>query len=60
MDSACHGVGAVAGSLNLVMELGVKKEEAGIWGNESYHNDGNVRYASDRTQCRQQSVITAQ
>jgi len=58
MDSACHGVGAVAGSLNPLMELGVRKEEAGNWGNEGYHDDLNVRHASDKTLGRPESVIT--
>jgi len=60
VDRACHGIGAVAGSLNLVKELEVKKEETGNWGNEGYHDDRNIKHASDRTQGRQESVITAQ
>jgi len=62
LDSASHGVGAVPGSLNPVMDLGVRKEEAGNWGNDGYHDvfHRNVRHSSDRTQGRPESVITAQ
>jgi hypothetical protein len=60
LDSAYHGVGAVSGSFNPVMELGVWKEEAGIWGNEGCHDvfHRNVRHSSDRTQGRPESLNT--
>jgi hypothetical protein len=58
LDAACHGVGAVAGSLNSVMKLGVRKEEAGVWGKERYHDvfHRKVRRSSDRTQGRPESL----
>jgi hypothetical protein len=62
LDSACHDVRAVAGSLNPVMKLGVRKEEAGNWRNKGNHNVfyRNVGHSNDRTQGRSDIVITAQ
>ena len=60
LDSAWHGVEAVAGSLNPVIELGVRKEEAGSRGNEGCHDvfHRNVRHSGDRTQGRPESLNT--
>jgi len=62
LNSACHDVRAVAGFLNPVMKLGIRKEEAGIWGNEGNHDffHRNVRHSNGRSQGRPEIVITAQ